>query len=164
MMLGRLKGFVKCLLMYLHRYSLLIKELDIDKDGASSAVIQVIGKPVFFSRKVKDIVRDDQLLRQFPPEQIKTLVILACNEKSSLPEYKISAIDFEMDEFIVKEIATGMFFSLSMSEINQPYLLNNFSKEDIFKIGVRYSEYQTRSDDDQIKHAKQPKLCIVQNL
>lgn len=155
-----IQNFIKSLKSQSNQ-SLLVKEIKLAEDGYAQAVIQVVGKPVFFPQKINEIVQDDKLLTQFPPQQIKTLVALACNERSSIPAYKISATDYETNELIVKEISTGKFFSLSMSEIKQPCLLEGFSKEDVFKIGVMYNECSNRSDQHEIHIIKKPKLCLV---
>jgi hypothetical protein len=160
-MLYKIKKFIKLFKIEKPQHSLLIKEINQDESGAFVAVIQVIGKPVFFPRKLDELVKDEKLLIQFPPEQIKTLVTLACNEQNLVPSFKISAIDYEAAEFIVKETSTKKFFTLSLSEISEPYLIDNFSKADVFKIGMMYGEQKIRADHDQIRQLKQPKLNVV---
>jgi hypothetical protein len=141
--------------------SLLLKEIKQDEAGTYVAVVQVPGRPVFFPSRVKELVKDEKLLVQFPPAQIKTLVTLFCNEEFSKSEFRISAVDFESSNFIVQEVSTGKYSNLTMDEINEPYLLDNFSKKDIFKIGMMYGEYKANLDHENAREMRQLDLNVI---
>lgn len=163
-MFKTLKKVLKGIICNKSAVTLLVKEIGFDDAGNSKAVIQVIGRPVFFTQKIKDIVKDENLLRQFPPEQIKTLVALWCNENASTPLYKLMAIDHELDEFIVKEVSTDKKFILKIENASHQYLLENFSKQDVFRIGMLFNDYTVRKEYEQICNTKKPTLCIVKNI
>ena len=143
------------------RPSLLIKEIEKNETGSFVAVVQVCGRPVFFPSRVIDLVKDEKLLAQFPPLQIKSLVTLTCNEQHTKPSYSISSIDHETMCFVVREISTGNYNTLSMEEIHEPYLLDGFSKKDIFKIGMMYGEYKTNLDYEKTRAMRKPELNVV---
>lgn len=160
-MLNILKKIIASLKSLDKSHLLIIKEIQQDEKGSFLAVIQLPGRPVFFKNKIQDIVADESLLTQFPPEQIKTLVTLACNEKYHIHPYKISAFDFETSSFIIREHETGKYISLSMDQLNEPYLLEQFSHEDVFKIGVMYGEQKVQAELDEIRKIRQPELNVV---
>lgn len=143
------------------RYSLAIKRIDIAEGEQVRVILQVIGKPIFFSYSVKEVVRDENLLFKLPPQHIKTLVTLSC-QQSSVPSFEICAINPGSETLIIKENSTESLFDIHIKDINkEPELIDNFSKKDIYMFGRLYAEYQHRLESEQLQNLKATSIRLV---
>jgi hypothetical protein len=112
-------------------------------DSTDIVVIQVVGKNLFFTKKIVELVDDEVLLQGFSAQDVKYMCFLAFHKLQS-PMYYISSTILDETKqplFEIRQVNASGTCVMTPHELLQSSIFpNDFSKKDVLHVGFILGE------------------------